>query len=131
MDGAASWARAAASLRGTARKVTPAAFTKHARVRPLVSASPARPSVKTRLRSSRAIRVFWSNAWKSSHSLTKPLSGGSAEIAAAPRTKDAAVHGMSLTSPPRSFMLRVPVAWTTAPAPRKRRLLNAAWFTTW
>ena len=55
MDTGASWARAAASLRGTARNVMPAAFTKHASVSPLVSASAASPNVNVRLSSSRAI----------------------------------------------------------------------------
>jgi hypothetical protein len=117
MEAGASWARAAASLRGTARNVMPAALTKHASVRPLVSASAARPNVNVRLSSSRAIRTFCNSAWKISHSLTKPLSGGSAAIAAAPNTKHAAVHGMRVISPPSTFMLRVPVAWTPRPLP--------------
>ena len=74
-----------------------------------------------------AMRVFWSKATKVSHSLTNPLSGGSAAIAAEPTRKHAAVQGIRLMSPPIPSMLRVPVAWTTAPAPRKRRVLNAAW----
>ena len=79
----------------------------------------------------RAIRTFCSSAWNVSHSLTKPLSGGSAAMATAPTRKHAAVHGMRFISPPSASMLRVPVACSTAPAPRKSRLLNAAWLTAW
>ena len=52
-------------------------------------------------------------------------------MATEPRRKHAAVHGMRFTSPPISSMFRVPVAWSTLPAPRKRRALKAAWFTVW
>ena len=38
---------------------------------------------------------------------------------------------MRFTSPPRSSMLRVWVAWTTAPAPRNSSALNTAWLTVW
>ncbi len=106
----------------------PNALTKHAIARPPVSARLAIPRVKARFRPAASRRVFWKSAWNVSHSLTKPLSGGSAAIAAEPTRKQAAVHGIRLTSPPIASMLRVPVAWTTAPAPRKSSALNAAWF---
>ncbi len=104
----------------------PNAFTKQAMASPLVSARPAIPRAKTRLSSARSILRFCSRAWNVSHSLTKPLSGGSAAMAAEPTRKAAAVHGMRLISPPIASMFRVPVACRTAPAPRKRRALKAA-----
>ena len=63
-------------------------------------------------------------AWKVSHSDTKPLSGGSAEIATQPTRKTSAVCGMRWISPPRFSMSRVPLAFCTAPAPKNKRLLN-------
>ena len=63
-------------------------------------------------------------AWKVSHSETKPLSGGSAEMAAQPRRKVTAVVGMRWISPPKCSMSRSPVAVSTAPAPRNSRLFE-------
>ena len=64
-------------------------------------------------------------AWKVSHSETKPLSGGRAEIAAQPNRKVVAVTGIRRISPPRCSMSRSPVAVCTAPAPKNSRLLNS------
>ena len=64
-------------------------------------------------------------AWKVSHSETKPLSGGSAEIAAQPTRKTKAVCGMRWIRPPRCSMSRSPVAVSTAPAPKNSRLLKS------
>ncbi len=61
-----------------------------------------------------------------SHSETKPLSGGSAEIAAQPTSMKKPVAGMRLSRPPSRPMRRSPVAVSTAPAPRNSRLLNNA-----
>src|SRR5262245_8646339 len=63
-------------------------------------------------------------AWKVSHSETKPLSGGSAEIAAQPTRKTKAVCGMRWMRPPGCSMSRSPVLVSTAPAPKNSRLLN-------
>ena len=68
-----------------------------------------------------------SSAWNTSHSEAKPLSGGSAEIAHAPSRKKNAVRGIRLISPPISSMLRVPIACSTEPAPRKSSPLKQAW----
>ena len=67
-------------------------------------------------------------AWNSSHSETKPLSGGRAEIAAAPTRKQALVTGSRWISPPNRSMSRSCVACSTAPAPMNSRLLNSVWF---
>ena len=75
------------------------------------------PRVKTRFCPTASRRMFWNSARNVSHSLTNPLSGGSAAIAAEPIRKQAAVHGIRLMSPPIASMFLVPVAWTTAPAP--------------
>ena len=48
-------------------------------------------------------------AWNVSHSETKPLSGGSAEIATQPTRNTNAVCGMRWISPPRCSMSRSPV----------------------
>lgn len=63
------------------------------------------------------------------HSDTKPLSGGMAEMAREPMRKHTAVMGITFARPPSTSMLRVPVACSTLPAPRKSRPLNMAWFT--
>ena len=67
---------------------------------------------------------------KTSHSLTKPLSGGSPEIAAAPSANSPAVHGIVRHSPPRRLISLVPVACSTEPAPKKSSDLNNPWFHT-
>ena len=63
-------------------------------------------------------------AWKVSHSETKPLNGGSAEIATAPTRNAKAVAGMRWMRPPSRSMSRSPVLVSTAPAPKNNRLLN-------
>ncbi len=68
-----------------------------------------------------------STACRIIHSETKPLSGGRAEIAAAPTSMKSPVAGMRLRSPPSRSSRRSPVAVRTAPAPKNRRLLNSAW----
>ena len=70
-------------------------------------------------------------AWKVSHSETKPLSGGSAEIATQPTRNTNAVCGMRWMRPPRCSMSRSPVAVSTAPAPKNSRLLKSEWLKTW
>ena len=70
-------------------------------------------------------------AWKVSHSETKPLSGGSAEIATHPVRNAKAVSGMRWMRPPRCSMSRSPVAVRTAPEPKNRRLLKRLWLKTW
>ena len=110
----------------------PNAFTKHAAASALVNARSA-PATGNRKRT-RASEERWNpnrKAWKSSHSLTKPLRSGSPEIAAAPTRKKSAVHGIRLARPPISSMCRVPVATTTPPAPRNSSPLKSAWFSTW
>ena len=69
-------------------------------------------------------------AWKVSHSETKPLSGGSAEMATQPTRNTNAVCGMRWMRPPRCSMSRSPVAVSTAPAPKNSRLLNSEWLNT-
>ena len=64
-------------------------------------------------------------AWKVSHSETKPLKGGSAEMAMHPARNATAVAGMALISPPRCSMSRSPVALSTAPEPMNSRLLKS------
>jgi len=59
-----------------------------------------------------------------SHSLTKPLSGGSPEMAAAPRANSPAVQGIVRHSPPNWLISRVPVACKTEPAPKNNNALN-------
>ena len=105
----------------------PKAFTKHAAARPAVRASMPTASTMPTATSGRGLAMPGRSDWKSSHSLTKPLSGGSPAMASAPTRKSGAVHGMLRTSPPRRFMFHVPVAWATAPAARKSSPLNAAW----
>ena len=70
-------------------------------------------------------------AWKVSHSETKPLKGGSAEIATQPTRKAKLVTGMRWMRPPSFSMSRSPVAVRTAPAPKNSRLLKNEWLRTW
>ena len=58
-----------------------------------------------------------------SHSLTKPLKGGSADIDRTPTRKKALVHGMHRTMPPRRSRSRVPAPASTAPVPTKSSAL--------
>jgi hypothetical protein len=103
----------------------PNALTKQAAASAAESASSA-PTVGTRNFSSHCGSAGLSRmAWKVSHSETKPLKGGSAEIAAEPMRKASAVRGMRWIRPPSRPMSRSPVAPSTAPAPKKSRLLNS------
>ena len=109
----------------------PKALTKQAAARPLVSASiPTATGIST-ANSGLGMLKPASSDWKTSHSETKPLSGGSAEIAAEPIRKKSAVQGMRLISPPISSILRVCVACSTEPAPRKSSPLKLAWLMVW
>jgi hypothetical protein len=89
-----SCAFAAASLRGRPRKLTPYILTKQAAASAAPSASVA-PTAGTKNFSGHCgscglIRI----AWNVSHSETKPLSGGSAEMATQPMSTATAVCGM-------------------------------------
>src|SRR5215471_8214929 len=89
-----SHAVAAAELRARPRKLTPKALTKQAAASAAESASNA-PTAGTRnLRPQDGSCGLNRIAWKVSHSETKPLSGGNAEIAAQPTRKKKAVCGM-------------------------------------
>ena len=102
----------------------PNALTKHAAARAAESASRP-PTAGTRNFSTHCGSWGLSRiAWKVSHSETKPLKGGSAEIAAEPMRKAKAVNGMPWISPPSRSMSRSPVAVRTAPDPKKSRLLK-------
>ena len=61
--------------------------------------------------------------WSVSHSLTKPLNGGSAAIDRTPTRKKALVHGIPRMIPPSRSRSRVPVPASTAPVPTKSRAL--------
>ena len=64
------------------------------------------------------------NPRNTSHSLTKPLSGGNPDMAAAPSANSPAVHGIARHNPPNKLIWRVPVACSTDPAPRNNKALN-------
>ena len=70
-------------------------------------------------------------AWKVSHSETKPLSGGSAEIATQPTRKAKAVSGMRMDEPAEMLHVALAGAVSTAPAPKNNRLLKSEWLSTW
>ena len=67
----------------------------------------------------------------SSHSETKPPSGGSPALASTPTSVIQATQGMLRISPPSLPRLRSEVACSTEPVPRNSRLLNRAWLATW
>src|SRR6266511_353003 len=105
------------------RKPIANTFAKHVTASPAVNANKAPEIAKTIL-----IGVEDSTAERSivcsvSHSLTNPLSGGSAEIDNTPTRKKALVHGIRRTMPPRRSRSRVPAPASTAPVPTKRSAL--------
>ena len=109
----------------------PNAFTNAAAVRPPVSASAATPASSMAAVAAPCAEKPRSRPCSSSHSLAKPLNGGSAQIDSAPIPNSAAVTGMRRASPPRLSRSRVPVARWTEPAARNRHPLNAEWLTSW
>jgi len=84
----------AASERGRPRKVTPKALTKQAAARAAESASSPPTAGTSILRPHCGKSGLCRIAWNVSHSETKPLSGGSAEIATQPARKAKLVSGM-------------------------------------
>ena len=116
---------AATGVRGRPRKATPKALTKQAAASAADSASMAPTAGTMILRPQDGSAGLSRIAWKVSHSETKPLSGGSAEMAMQPARKAKAVTGMRWMRPPRCSMSRCPVATSTAPAPKNSRLLNS------
>src|SRR5258705_9714158 len=93
-NGSASAAAFAAGERGRPRNVTPNALTKQAAASAAERASSAPAAGTVSLRPHCGKSGLTRIAWKVSHSDTKPLSGGSAEIAAQPIRKASAVCGM-------------------------------------
>src|ERR1019366_3466626 len=88
-----SFAFAAAGVRARPRKLTPNALTKQAAASAADNASSA-PTAGTRNFNPHDGNCGLSRmAWKVSHSETKPLSGGSAEIATQPTRNTKAVCG--------------------------------------
>src|ERR1700674_528794 len=86
-----SCARSAAGVRGRPRKVTPKALTKQAAANAAESASKA-PTAGTRNFNPHDGSCGLSRiAWKVSHSDTKPLKGGNAEMATQPTRNAKAV----------------------------------------
>ena len=126
IESGASRACSASFERGIARNVIPNALTKHAAARPLVSASMQTAIGINTATSGCGILKPPSSDWKTIHSEAKPLSGGRAEIAAEPIRKQSAVTGIGLISPPSFSILRVCVACSTEPAPRKSSPLKVA-----
>ena len=111
--------------------MAPKAFTKQPAASAADSASIA-PTAGTRNFSSHCGSLGLTRiAWNVSHSETKPLNGGSAEIATEPARKAMAVSGIRWIRPPRRSMSRWPVAVSTAPAPKNSRLLKTEWLNTW
>ena len=126
--GPASAAAAASGVRGWPRNPMPNAFTNAAAVRPPVSASAATPASSMAAVAAPCAEKPRSRPCSSSHSLAKPLNGGSAQIDSAPIPNSAAVTGRRRASPPRLSRSRVPAARWTDPAARNRHPLNAEWF---
>ena len=89
-----SCAAAAAGVRGRPRKVMPKARTKQAADSAAPSASMAPTAGTSSLRPHCGSAGLSRMAWNVSHSETKPLSGGSAEMARQPPRNRNAVCGM-------------------------------------
>ena len=89
-----SLARSAAVLRGRPRNVTPYTLTKHAAASAAARANSA-PTAGTVIFSAHCGNSgLCSTAWNINHSETKPLKGGSAEIATQPTRTTKLVSGM-------------------------------------
>ena len=130
IDTETSWAAAAPSLRGRARKPIPNALTKVSRARPAVSATtPIAAGSSTANRRS-VLASPWIRDCSSTHSATNPTEIGSAAAPSAPTPNEAEVTGIRGPSPPSRSRSRSPLACRIAPAPRKRTVLKAAWLTT-
>jgi hypothetical protein len=71
------------------------------------------------------------NACSSSHSDTKPLSGGMPAAASVPTSASHATQGIRWMSPPSLPRLRSLVACSTEPVARNSRLLKNAWLIEW
>ena len=131
MGAGTSRACSAASERGRAKNVTPKAFTKQVTARaPVMARATTAKANRMRMKMSPSMAAPMS-PWYVNHSDTNPLSGGMAEMASDPTRKHRAVTGIRRARPPRTSMLRVPVACSTLPAPRNKSPLNMAWFTRW
>ena len=119
-----SLACSAASLRGRPRNGMPKARTKQAAASAAVSATPA-PTAGARIFSVHCGKLGLSSTdCRIIHSETKPLSGGRAEIAAAPTSMKSPVAGMRLRSPPSRSSRRSPVAVRTAPGAEEQQALE-------
>ena len=77
------------------------------------------------------VRNPWNRPWKISHSLTNPLSGGSAAMPSVPAKAITADLGSRCTRPPSRSMSRLPVACSVTPASRNSSALEQPWFATW
>ena len=119
-----SCAVAAMVVRGRPRKLTPNALTKQAAASAADNASIAPTAGTISLTPHDGTSGLKRIAWKVSHSETKPLSGGNAEIAMHPARNVKAVSGMRWMRPPSCSMSRWPVAVRTAPEPKNSRLLK-------
>ena len=105
----------------------PKTRTKQAATSAAVNASNV-PTAGTRIFNPHCGRTgLMKTAWNASHSETKPFNGGSAAIATAASRKAAEDIGIRWINPPSTSMLRVPVAFSTAPAPKNKTLLNSMW----
>ena len=97
------------SSRRIPRKLIANTFTKHVTASAAVSASPAPHSAKTIFAPVEDSSAERSIVCSVSHSLTKPLNGGSAAMDSVPTRKPSAVSGIHLIKPPSRSMSRVPV----------------------
>ena len=106
------------------------ALTKVAAVNPPVRASTATPSGMATSMAVSPEGSPWSRLWRSSHSLTKPHSGGRAQMARPATMNTGALRGSRFTRPPSRSRSRSPVACWSELAERNSEPLNTAWNTT-
>ena len=121
--GAASVTRRSPSSRRIPRKLIANTFTKQVTASAAVSASPAPHRANTIFAPIEDSSAERSIICSVSHSLTKPLNGGSAAIESVPTRKASAVSGIHLIRPPSWSMSRVPVCVSTAPTPKNSSAL--------
>ena len=106
------------------------ALTKVAAVNPPVRASTPTPSGMATWIAVSPEGSPWSRLWRSSHSLTKPHSGGRAQMARPATMNTGALSGSRLTRPPSRSRSRNPVACWSELAERNSEPLKTAWNTT-
>ena len=124
-------AAAIAGARASPRKTAAVSLTKQATAMAPTSASATAAKATKWVATAASLPSVRNKPLYKSHSLAKPLKGGSPAIATAPTMKRAMTKGRRLPKPPSWSVSRVPVDRSTAPAAKNSKDLNRPWFQVW